>query len=283
MTCGQALRSAAASLRASSPTPALDARLLLGNVTGRDAAWLLAHGDEPLEEARQTAFLASVARRVSGEPVAYLVGRAGFFGREFIVTPDVLIGRPETEHLIEAVLADITTRHGTPLRVADIGTGSGIIALTLAAELSHIEVFATDASQAALDVAQRNVDALGIAGRVRLLAGDLAAPLAPFAPFACVAANLPYVRSAEVPAAPHPVSFEPRLAIDGGPDGLVLYRRLMEQLPPLLAADASLFFEAAPDTIEALSALVEQAFPHAHVEVGEDYAGFERYVAATLS
>jgi release factor glutamine methyltransferase len=148
--------------------------------------------------------------------------------------------------------------------------------------MPNLEVYATEVSAAALAVARQNAERLGVAERVRLLAGDLAAPLAPFAPFTCIVANLPYIKSAEIPQLPNPVGYEPRVALDGGQDGLGLYRRLAEQLPPLLAPGAGLFFEAAPDTIPPLVALVEKAFPRAHVEIGEDYAGFERNVTAVV-
>jgi len=251
-----------------------------------DAAWILRHGSDAVNEALRNTFALLLDRRAAGEPVAYIIGSAGFYGREFSVTPEVLVPRPETEHLIEAVLEDLRGRRpgadGAPFHVADIGTGSGAIALTLACEMPSLSVYATDVSPAALSVAQQNAERLGVARRVRLLAGDLAAPLTPFAPFTCIAANLPYIKSADVPLHPNPVSYEPHVALDGGKDGLDLYRRLVKQLPPLLAPGASLFFEAAPDTIPPLLTLVEKSFPRAHVEIGEDYSGFERYVTAII-
>jgi release factor glutamine methyltransferase len=277
---GETLRSAIATLRNATPTPSLDAQVLLAHVSQRDRAWLLGHAREAVDEQLESRFAALIERRAAGEPVAYIMGSAGFFGREFLVTPEVLVPRPETEHLVEAAFSALRSQR-TQARVADIGTGSGAIAVTLALELPDIRVYATDISAGALAVASENAVQLGAAGRVVFLEGDLGAPLAPYAPFTCVLANLPYVRSAEVPLLPHPVGYEPRVAVDGGPDGLVLYGRLLEQLPPLLAPGASCFFEAAPDTIEPLAALIERRLPRAHVEIGEDYGGLERFVAVT--
>jgi release factor glutamine methyltransferase len=271
---------AIAKLRNATPTPSLDAQVLLAHVAQRDRAWLLGHAREAVEEQLETRFAALIERRAGGEPVAYIMGSAGFFGREFLVSSEVLVPRPETEHLVEAACSAVRSQR-TRARVVDIGTGSGAVAVTLALELPEVSVYATDISAGALAVAVENAARLGAGDRVVFLEGDLAAPLLPYAPFTCVVANLPYVRSAEVPRLPHPVGYEPRIAVDGGPDGLALYSRLLEQLPPLLARGASCFFEAAPDTIEPLAELVERRLPRAHVEIGEDYGGLERFVAVT--
>jgi release factor glutamine methyltransferase len=282
-TIDELLRVCEATLRKTSKTPLLDAQLLLSHEIGQDRNLFLSHGDDIVDEMAHARFLASVRRRAAGEPAAYILGKAGFYGREFFVTPDVLTPRPETEHLIEAVLEDVRARRAdAPIRIADIGTGSGAIALTLACEMPTHDVYATDISASALAVAQKNAQCLGIAERVHLLEGDLAAPLAQFAPFTCIVANLPYIKSAQVPRRPDPVGYEPLIALDGGKDGLDLYRRLAIQAPALLASGASLFFEAAADTIPALLELVETSFPRAHVEIGEDYAGFERYITAVM-
>lgn len=279
---GETLRLAIATLRSATPTPSLDAQLLLAHAAQRDRAWLLGHARDTVDEQLEVRFASLIRRRAGGEPVAYIMGSAGFFGREFIVTPDVLVPRPETEHLVEGACSAVRSQRKTVARVADIGTGSGAIAVTLALELPGVHVYATDISAGALAVAGENAARFGAADRVTFLEGDLATPLAPYGPFTCVVANLPYVRSADVPVMPHPVGFEPRVAVDGGADGLVLYGRLLAQLPPLLAPGASCFFEAAPDTIEPLAALVERELPRAHLEIGEDYGGLERFVVVTV-
>ncbi|HEV3156354.1 MAG TPA: peptide chain release factor N(5)-glutamine methyltransferase [Candidatus Baltobacteraceae bacterium] len=289
MTISEALSEARARLlRASRAIPALeespraDADLLLGYVLGCTHARLLAHGSEMVEPERYEAFTALVERRATGVPVAYLLGDAGFYGRLFRVDERVLIPRPETELIIEAVLSDLRLRRGRELRVADIGTGSGAIAVTLACELPTLRVWGTDCSADALEVARENALRHGAQERCVFVAGDLAVPLAGLAPFDCVVANLPYIPTAEVPAAPNPVGYEPNVAFDGGDDGLVLYRRLLWDLPSMLASGASCFFEAAPPTIDTLAALCERAFPGAYIEIGEDYASLERYVTVSV-
>lgn len=285
-TVAAALRSATAALRARSPSASSDAALIVAAVTGRERAWLLAHGGEPLEAHARERIEAFVRQRMRGEPLAYVLGEAWFFGRRFAVDARVLVPRPETEHLVEAALAELRSRRGSknagPLRVCDVGTGSGAIALTVAAEEPKVQMFASDCSDAALALARSNAQSLGLDERVRFVCGDLAEPLRPFAPFDCVLANLPYVPTAQIPREPDPVAFEPRVAVDGGADGLVLYGRLVRDLPTLLALDAVAFFEAAPGTVEPLAELVARELPAAHVEIGEDYAGLERYVAVAL-
>jgi release factor glutamine methyltransferase len=278
-----ALNAAARAIGPAGEAPAADARRIVAHVLDRDAAWIIAHASERIEAVALARVEALAARRASGVPLAYIVGSAWFYGREFLVSPDVLVPRPETEHLVEAALDDLRTRvtRFTHPRACDVGTGSGAIALTLAAEIASVEVIACDVSERALSIARQNAARLALEGRVRFVAGDLAEPLGPLAPFECVVANLPYVPSGEVPQRPNPVGFEPRLALDGGHDGLGLYRRLVSGLPRLLTPGGCAFLEAAPGTIERLTALA-QSLPGAHVEVGEDYAGLERWLSVTL-
>jgi release factor glutamine methyltransferase len=220
-----------------------------------------------------------------GVPVAYLTHKAGFFGREFYVDEHVLVPRPESEHVVEAALDDVRSRlaeGAREVRVCDIGTGSGALAITLAAECGRARVAASDISEGALRVARRNAAANGVGERIAFARGDLGEPLVGYGPFDCIVANLPYVPRSVVPERPDPVGFEPLVALDGGDDGLDLYRRLIAQLPRLAAPRASVWLEAAPATIDPLASLVEAAYPRAHIEVGEDYAGCERYLAITL-
>lgn len=292
MTIAQALATAILRLRTSQATPAnvraealADAQILLGEVLQADRAWLLAHGNEELDGSLSEIFGVLIGERMRGVPVAYLTHKAGFFGREFYVDEHVLVPRPESEHLIEAALDDVRARlaeGAREVRVCDIGTGSGALAVTLAAECRQVRVFAADISEGALRVACRNAGTNGVAERVTFVRGDLGEPLVEFGPFDCVIANLPYVPSGVVPQQPDPVGFEPLVALDGGADGLDLYRRLLAQLPRLAAPRASLWFEAAPATLDPLSALVEATYPFAYIEVGEDYAGCERFLSIQL-
>ncbi|MGH7737895.1 MAG: peptide chain release factor N(5)-glutamine methyltransferase [Candidatus Tyrphobacter sp.] len=277
-----------------------DRALLLAHVLGKDRAWLVAHGNEivlaPEEQRTYDAFL---ARRMRGEPLAYIVGEAWFYGRRFEVTNDVLVPRPETEHLVDAALAFlrafVENDRGCPI-VLDVGTGSGAIACTIAAEVPQAIVYATERSQAALRIALRNAKnlvapstafasrtTLGITERRTAL--GVSAEFADLLPadaalrFDCVVANLPYIPSADVPSKPDPVGFEPREATDGGPDGLHEYRRLLEALPPRISAGGLVLLETAPPTARALAELAMKAFPNARATISRDYAGRERLVA----
>ena len=185
-----ALKEGMARLRAANvPSHTLAAELLLMHALGRDRAWLYAHPEEPLDAAAAEKYFALIARRAAGEPTQYLTGKQEFWGLEFEVTPAVLIPRPETEHVIEVALERLGARGikidmktgapSPPLRVADVGTGSGCIAVALAHELPHAEIFATDISAAALEVARRNALRHRVADRVHFLECDLLAALLP--------------------------------------------------------------------------------------------------------
>lgn len=279
-TVGAIFASAAGRLRSRDPDGArYDAALLLAHVLARDPAWLLAHDDAPVAPVDRARYDAAVARRLRGEPVPYIVGTAGFYGRAFAVDANTLVPRPETEALVEVILESVrrSTASGPP-RICDVGTGSGAIAVTIACELPGALVTAVDVSPAALAVARRNAEAHGVTARVRVVLGDgLAAAPSP-AGYTCVAANLPYVRTGDLPRAPDPASFEPRLALDGGPDGLLLYRALLRDAARALAPDGTLVMEAGPDTVPTLAALARAAFPNRDVRVRPDYAGLARLV-----
>lgn len=280
MTVSEALRETARRLEPVAGTGRLDAMLLLEHVTGARRERFIADDERRLSAGEAAAFDAAVARRLAGTPIAYITGTAGFYGRTFAVDERVLVPRPETEHVVEAALAALRARGATAGRIADIGTGSGVIAITLAAELPDAWVFASDRSRDAIAVARRNAARNNVFQSCTFLHGDLAEPLQRFAPFDAVVANLPYVPTAAIPLAPDPVACEPLLALDGGVDGLAPYRRLLAQLPPLLAAHGIVVFEAAPGTIEPLAALTAGALPRAQVEIGLDYAGLPRFVRA---
>jgi release factor glutamine methyltransferase len=259
-----------------------DASLLLQFVAKRDGAWLLAHPEELLEAEVAARFGEAIAQRVQGQPVAYITGEAWFYGRRFVVLPAVLVPRPESEQLVETALGFLDGRpRSGPLRVCDVGTGSGILAITLACERAALELTALERSDEALAVAQRNASALGVADRIRFRASDLFERVAPGERFDCVVANLPYVPTGALRPAPDPTSFEPRLALDGGRDGLGVYRRFLETLATRLEAGAGIFLEAAPDTAGPLAALARAQFPRKACVILRDYAGLERIVALT--
>jgi release factor glutamine methyltransferase len=263
-----------ATLLAGSAAARNDARLLLAHVLGRDPAWIFAHGDAAVSARHASEFARLSRRRGDGEPIAYITGSAGFYGREFVVNRNVLVPRPETEHLVDEALAFIRG----PMRVLDVGTGCGAIACTIAAETNAF-VDATDSSEAALAIANENARRVGVTDRCRFHFGDLAQPVRGER-FDLVIANLPYIPTADLPKAPEPASFEPWGALDGGPDGLRLYRRMISQLAGRLGDKSALLFEAAPPAIHALERMVSAAFPRFHVSVEADYAGLARYVRA---
>ena len=260
-------------------SPGTDARLLLAHILGRDRAGLLAHGDALLAPGASARFEHLISRRALGVPVAYLTGEAWFYGLRFEVTRDVLVPRPETESLVDRVLAFAHARPaGAGLRICDVGTGSGAIAVALASRLPQSSVDAIDVSPAALAVAERNVKAHRLEGRVRCTRGDVLEGSSGV--YDCIAANLPYVPAALIPGPPDPLAFEPRAALDGGPDGLTLYRRLLRRVPERLAADGMLVLEAAPPTIGALAELTRAALPGARVAIAPDAGGSDRLIVA---
>lgn len=203
----------------------LDAELLLLRVLGRDRAWLLTHADELLSGEQSMRYEAWVSRRARQEPVQYIVGEQEFYGLTMRVTPDVLIPRPETEHLVEATVE--RTPRDKSVEIADVGTGSGAIAVALAHALPLAHVTAIDVSSAALEVARENARRHGVAERVRLVESDLLDAM-PGEQFFAVAANPPYVAEGEE-LEPQVRDYEPRAALYAGPTGLEVYRRLIPQ------------------------------------------------------
>lgn len=276
-TAGAALAAGTNRLRACTGSPRIDALTLLESALSKPRAWILAFDEYPMSAENLSAFESLCARRADGVPIAYLVGSAGFYGRDFIVDERVLVPRPESEHLVDEAIAFLGDREAG---VLDVGTGSGAIACSIAA-CTRAMVYATDISGAAAAIADENVRRFGLQERCIVAQGDLTQPFAGRR-FDLVVANLPYVPTHDVPQRPDPLSFEPRLALDGGTDGLRLYRRLLEAFPAALAPQALVLLEAAPPTIGALQQLVCQRLPGANVAICRDYAGLERYVRARL-
>ena len=259
---------------------ALEAEVLVRHTLGPvDRAALYAHPDVPLSTQQQQTLEALLARREQREPLPYILGWREFYGLTFEVTPAVLIPRPETEGLVNEALCWAGKRGAvdTPLAVADVGAGSGCIAVALARHLPGATVYATDASAAALEVAGRNVRRHEVEDRLRLLHGELLAPLP--GPMDLVVANLPYVADAEWAALPPEVrEHEPREALAGGPDGTDLLRRLLEEAPRWLRAGGAVMLEMDPRQREPLIEMAQRAFPTASVRVDSDLAGLDRYL-----
>jgi release factor glutamine methyltransferase len=249
---------------------------LLAHVTHHNRAWLLAYPEAPLDPAQAEAFSALLDRLARGEPLAYLTGSREFYGLRFSVTPAVLVPRPETEDLVHHVLAWAADHPRPTLHIADVGTGSGAIAVTLAVKVPHSRVTALDISAAALKVARRNAQTHAVHDRITLLQTDLLSALR--GPFDVIAANLPYISAAELPAL-DVYRWEPQLALDGGQDGLDLIRRLLEQAPTRLAPGGLLILEIGHDQGQAVTTLCRRAFPSASIRVHPDLSGIDRLVS----
>ena len=257
-----------------------DAQALLGQILGVDHAWMLGHGDDELTREHLDAFGVLLDERMRGVPIPYLTHLCGFYGREFYVDERVLVPRPETEHVAAAAIEALRTNKGTS--ALDVGTGSGVLAITLALEVAGLRVTATDVSRDALEVAARNARAQQVTELVDFVQCDIVNG-APSQRFDCVVANLPYVPTADVPLPPDPVAYEPPVAVDGGSDGLEVYRRLTSRLGELLAPGGSVVLEAAPATIYPLAQLVKESLHGVRIEVGMDYAGLERFIVASIA
>ena len=221
--------------------PRLTAEVLLAFVLQATRVQLYVDLDRPLKPKELAAYRALIERRISGEPTQYLTGTREFYGRPFAVDPRVLIPRPETELLVDTALEAIPK--DAPCRVLDVCTGSGCVAVTLAAERSNATVFATELSSAACEVARSNVATLKVGDRVRVLEGDLFGPLERGSLFHVVVSNPPYVPSEEIAALAAEVRREPRMALDGGGDGLEITRRLADQAPSWLGPGGMLAVE----------------------------------------
>jgi len=275
--------------RAGLPTARQDAEWLLATQLGVERFSLYLEPERTLPPDAVERLHALLERRAGHEPLQHLLGFEDFRGLRLRVTPDVLIPRPETEGLVEwalelldAMSADwgrAAAISGPPL-MADIGAGSGAIACALAAARPAVQVFAVEASPAALAVAAKNVYALGLVGRVRLMRGDLVTPLAAQAGrLAMIVANLPYLASSVFPTLPREVrDFEPRAALDGGPDGLGLLRRLVTAAPAVLRPGGRLVLEIGEEQAGALASLMA-AEGFTGIASRVDLRGIERYIA----
>ena len=281
-TIGAALADGTKRLRTSgSPSARLDAELLLAHVTGHERSWVLAHPEAALGEA--AAFAAALERRAAGEPIAYIRGYKEWRSLLIRTEPRALIPRPETELLADEAIAAISrrlTRTSAPNVAWEVATGSGAIAVALAihfrAELAAggVRLIASDVSLKALELAAENLATHDATVDVTLIRGDLLEPAGgPLPRPDVIVANLPYVRSSEVAGRHGSLAFEPPIALDGGPGGLDVLRRLMDQLPDGAAAGASVLLEIGADQADAVVAL---APPGASVSVVRDLAGLDR-------
>jgi len=231
--------------------------------------------DRKLNPEQEKAFRQLLERRLSGEPAAYITGHREFYGLDFYVDPRVLIPRPESELLVEEALA---LAQGHPLStIAEVGTGSGAIAVSLALELAEVRIYASDISAPALEVALINCRKHGVTGRVYLLHGDMLDPVPE--PVDLIIANLPYVRRSQLSE----VSFEPRLALDGGQDGMEKIRRLCRQLGGRLRPGGFLLLEVGEGQGRVVTTLLYDLFPGGKIHILPDLSGIERVVSLGLT
>lgn len=259
-------------------SPRLDAELLLAQVLGVNRVYLYTHFDRPLSDAERDAYRALVKRRAAFEPVAYILGEREFYGRVFRVQRDVLVPRPETEHLIDEVLAWVKARGLASPRIVDVGAGSGAIVVTLALELPQAEVHAVDLSAAALQVARENASRLG--AQATFHEGDLLAPVAGAAAFDLVVSNPPYIGTSERDQVQRDVlDHEPHLALFAGDDGLDVIRRLVVDAASVVRAGGLLAFELGDTQKEAVRALLERG-PWTNIRFAADLAGHARVALA---
>ena len=275
--------------RAGVESPRLDADLLLCKALGWERSTLLAHPERILTSEEEAAFRQLLARRTQREPLGYILGVKEFYGLNFFVTPNVLIPRPETELLVDISL-DFLRRQNHPALMADVGAGSGAIAVSVAVslgltvglvyssslhEISH-RIVALDSSLDALHVAKRN--ASFHKARINLVAADLIAPIA--GPIQLIAANLPYIPTRQIPLLqPEIRLYEPKSALDGGEDGLDHYRRLLAQARSRIDTENGLIaMEMGADQGEKLASLARDSFPNAEIAIHRDLAGLDRVV-----
>jgi release factor glutamine methyltransferase len=277
---------------AGSPSPRLDAELLVSHAFGRDRSWLHAHPEAELDGADRQRLGTWIARRATGEPVAYIRGFKEWLSLRIRTDRRALIPRPETELLAETAIGEIAARlvdgdaPDAPIAAWEVGTGSGAVAVALGLRfrtslaLGRLRLGATDLSAEALELAEENLVAHGVDGLVSLGCGDLLEPPvlpAPQRPDVIVA-NLPYVTSAEVAGGTGSLRFEPQQALDGGPDGLEVVRRLVAQLPARLAAGGTALLEIGQGQLDAVRDMVSELSEPMDVAGLQDLAGIERVV-----
>jgi release factor glutamine methyltransferase len=257
-----------------------DAESLLLHVLGKNSAWLMAHSDESLSDEDEARYSALIERRFRGEPMQYITGECEFYGLPFRVTRDVLIPRPETEHLVEKVLEN-ASRLQQP-RIVDVGTGSGAIAVALAHKLPSAIITAIDLSLAALEIARFNAQRLGFADCIRFLHGDLLAPVAE-EQFEIIVSNPPYVPNTDRALISVEVrEHEPAVALFGGEDGLAIYRRLIPAAHAALVQGGLLMFEFGFSQMDDVESLLKSA-GFQNIEFTHDLQGIPRVASAQKS
>lgn len=263
-----------------SEMPSLDAQTLLAHIHQKNTAWVLAHPNAPLNPSQTKALNTAISQLQNNIPLPYVIGYWEFFGLDFIVTPNVLIPRPETEELIEKALDYLRTKPDA--RVLDMGTGSGCIPISLAWNVPNLHLVAVDLSNTALKIARQNAAKHGVTEKIVFIRSDLFRALESwksenFAGFNLITANLPYIPSATLKTLAV-YTREPTFALDGGADGLTLIRRFLQNAPPYLAPKGMMLLEI--DSSHGTKALrtAKEFFPLANCELLEDLSGRDRFI-----
>ena len=257
--------------------PRLEAEVLLAHLLGIDRMGLYLNYDRPLKEEERTAYREMIQRRTGGEPIAYIIGHREFWSLRFAVSPECLIPRPETEHLVEE-----TVRIGKglqpPARVLEIGHGCGAVAIALAKELEGTEIVATDISTGAHALAQGNAEAHGVAGRIRFILEDLYPPGE--GPFTLICSNPPYIPTEEIlHLAPEVKDYEPLTALDGGEDGMRFFREIAREAPAFLMEGGWLLLEMGKGQAPQVTAILQEV-GFSHIDLTQDHAGVPRVIRA---
>jgi release factor glutamine methyltransferase len=268
------LDAARQALAAVSDQPSLEAQALLGGELGKSRAWIFAHSEDVLTQVDLHQLDQWINRRLNGEPLPYILGRWEFYGLDFIVSPDVLIPRPETEQLVD-LGREWIKKHPGLQKMVDVGTGSGCIAASLAYWSPDLVVYACDRSLPALRIAATNFQSLGLANRILPVASDLLTALR--GPFDLICANLPYIPS-ETLEDLEVARFEPRLALDGGKDGLRLIEPLLDQARQRLSPGGQILLEIEFSQDRSALETARRYFPHARIELKMDLSGLPRNV-----
>jgi release factor glutamine methyltransferase len=261
----------------------LDAEVLLRHVLDVEKEQLYVNADAPISTGQEAKFRELLLRRSRREPVAYITGHKEFWSLDFVVTPAVLIPRPETELLVEVALQRVRElTSGSSVKVLDVGTGSGVISVCLAKEELVTEIVAVDISPVALDVARLNAGRHGVADRIRFLSGDLFAPVKPVAgTFAVIVSNPPYIPTGDLSMlAPEIREWEPITALDGGAHGIDTYRRIIAEGHKYLTPGGSIVLEIGADMGSDVAELFSRSGCYGPASVTQDYAGNDRVIAA---
>jgi release factor glutamine methyltransferase len=276
-TIGDTIEKIAFRLKKISETPELDSQVLLARLLDQPRSWVLAHPESTMSKDQLVSLEKQIVRLEDKEPLPYVLGAWEFFGLEFDIDSDVLIPRPETEQLVERALEWLMRRdvRGREIKVLEVGTGSGCIAISLAKKFPELSIIATDLSSAALAVARINAEKFNVSNSIQFIEADLfSKPLIPY-DFLMILANLPYIPT-KILHKTRVYGCEPSLALDGGADGLELIRPFIKEVPNWLVTGGLLLMEIEASEGAAVFSLASSAFPEARLYIYKDIAGHDR-------